>query len=231
MKMTSWVEVTAFDGKADFGVWKLKIKALLSHHKIGMSLEKEDKWSVEQKARKETINEEAFNLLIVNLADSVIRKDAAYANKTVANLPYLKSSLFAFKMSDAKSVDDNLDDFLKMTLLLSGTPHEVDEVSKVMILMNALPNSYQVVKDAFQYTGTVPSYELFCSALRTREFELNMSKSNSGSSLYVKHKSNHGRSNKPKSVQHAYNFNSDDESQNNPHESWKCFHCGKLRHI
>lgn len=60
------LEVQNFDGKIDFGVWIMKIKALLSHHKVLISLqEKEEKWSEEKKKRKEEIDEEVYNILVL----------------------------------------------------------------------------------------------------------------------------------------------------------------------
>lgn len=44
--------------------------------------------------------------------------------------------------------------------MLRDTPHAIDDTSTVMILMNALPDNYQVVKNIFQYFGLVPSLEL-----------------------------------------------------------------------
>ena len=64
-----------FDGKADFGIWKWKIKSLLSHHKVGVALIKDgSKWTTDQKSKRAEIEEEALNLLVLNLSDNVLRK-------------------------------------------------------------------------------------------------------------------------------------------------------------
>ncbi|CAM9000589.1 unnamed protein product [Rhodiola kirilowii] len=120
------LEISAYDGKADFQVWGMKMRALLSHHKCLSALEKDDtKWTEEQKKRKAEIEEEAFNLMILSLSDSIIRKVSScttaiavwdkltelYANQMARNLAYLKAALFAFKMDNAKSIDENLDEF------------------------------------------------------------------------------------------------------------------------
>ncbi|CAM8982590.1 unnamed protein product [Rhodiola kirilowii] len=238
--MVGRVEVTAYDGKSDFNIWKVKIKALLSHH------EDETKWSAEQKTKKVEINEEAFNLLILNLTDHVIRKvststtaldvwtrlDILYSNKHAPNLANLKASAFAFKFDNAKSLDDNLDELLKMTILLHGTAHALDATSIVMILMNALPENYQVVKDTFQYSGAVPEYDLLCSALRTRELELKNQKNKSGMNLFVKHKSFNSQPNKPRFPKHDSKAKTDKSKNNKPQtEVRKCFYCGIKEHL
>lgn len=66
-----------------------------------------------------------------------------------SNLAYHKASLFAFKKDSCMSIYENLDEFLRMTMLLDGTDYVIDSVSIVMIMMNAMPESYHVVKDAF----------------------------------------------------------------------------------
>ena len=148
------IEISAYDGKSDFGVWSTKMRALLSHHKVLIALEpKEDLWSEDCKKRKPEIDEEAYNLLILNISDSVIRKvfgcktplhlwgklETLFSNQSAPNLAYLKASLFSFKMDSSKSVDDNLDEFLKRTLVLRGTDHQLDDTSTVMILMELYP--------------------------------------------------------------------------------------------
>lgn len=85
----------------------------------------------------------------------------------------MKSTSYVFKIDAAKSIDDNFDEFLRITQLLVGTKHAIYHTSQVMILMNVLPDNYHAVKDAFQYTGMVPSLEIFCNAFRTRENEIN----------------------------------------------------------
>ena len=75
-------------------------------------------------------------------------------------------------MDVTKSVEENLDEFLKMTLVLKGTDQELGDSSLAMILLNSLPDEYLVVKNALQYTGTVPSVDLIIAGLKFRELEL-----------------------------------------------------------
>ncbi|CAM8943961.1 unnamed protein product [Rhodiola kirilowii] len=89
------IDITAFDGKADFQVWGMKMRALLSHHKCLIALEEsDDKWSEEQKKRKAELDEEAFNLIILSLSDSIIRKDEAAP--AAARRPELVPAMFIF---------------------------------------------------------------------------------------------------------------------------------------
>ncbi|CAM8999807.1 unnamed protein product [Rhodiola kirilowii] len=147
------------------------MKDVLSQHKVLVALEEEaTKWSDEDKKRKADIEVETYNMIILSLGINKKvcecktpiamwkKLESLHANQVAPNLSYLKASMFAFKMNVAKTVDENLDEFLKMSLILRDTTHALDDVSLVMILMNYIPESYHVVKDAFQYTGDVPTF-------------------------------------------------------------------------
>lgn len=146
---------------------------------------------VEEKLRKKAkIDEEAYNLIVINLADNVLRKvdgmktlislwgklESLYALQTAPNFAFLKGSLFAYKMDISKSIDENVDEFLKMTLILKGIDQALDNTSLAMIMLNSLTDDYLVVKNALQYTGAVPSIDLIVSRLKARELELRVQK-------------------------------------------------------
>ena len=234
------LDVAVFDGKSDFDIWKKKMRVLLSHYKAHWALENElEKWPEALKAKKSEVDEQAYNLLFMNLSDTVIRKvdgadtalklwvklESIYSNKSAPSLAFLKGSLFSWKMDSQKSIDENIDEFLKITLLLKGTDQVLDETSMSMIILNSIPESFQVVKDIFQYSTSLPSFDQICSALKTRELELkNQNRSSSGSGLYVNNKtaSSTNKSSKKKKM-----FDSDTGER----EPRKCYHCGKAGHV
>lgn len=78
---------------------------------------------------------------------------------------------------------------MQMSLMLNETPHALDETSSVICLLNSFPDSYQVVKYSFQYTGNVQSYDLLCLALKTRELDIKKFKAKGGVRLVAKGKS------------------------------------------
>ena len=72
MSMTRF-EVSLFDSKTNFGSWKKKMRVLLSHHKVSISLEADaSKWTIYQ---EHVINEEAYNLLFLHIADVICKVD------------------------------------------------------------------------------------------------------------------------------------------------------------
>ena len=159
---TSHFDVRMYDGKGDFGSWKKKMRVLLSHHKVAIALEEDAvKWTPAQKAKESEIKEEAFNLIFLHLADSVIRKvdgmvtapglwnklDSLYSVVSAPNLIFLKGTLFNYKMDSSKSMDENIDEFTRLALLLRGTDQALGDSSEAMVLLNSLPEEYHVVKN------------------------------------------------------------------------------------
>ena len=126
----------------------------------------------------------------MNLSDNVLHKvdglesplaiwgklKTLYFLQSAPNLAFLKGTLFSYKMDNAKFIDDNLDEFLKMTLILKGIDQELGDTSLAMILLNSLTEEYQVVKNALQYSRTVPSLDLIVTGLKAWEVELKSKK-------------------------------------------------------
>ena len=101
-----------------------------------------------------------------------------------------------------------------------------------MILLNALPEEYSVVKNSLQYTGVVPRLDLVISGIRARELELRTSR-RGGANLFVKGK-NEKKYNGPKNHQ-TNNQEPKGKKKNkqykNKDSDKKCYHCGKMGHL
>lgn len=53
-------------------------------------------------------------------------------------------------MDSSKTVYENLDESLQISMMLNDTVHALDETSYVMCILNFLFDSFQVVKDSVQ---------------------------------------------------------------------------------
>ncbi|WZY73087.1 hypothetical protein YC2023_005327 [Brassica napus] len=91
--------------------------------------------------------EKAMNIIFLNVGDHVLRKiercttaaetwillEKLYMPKSLPNRVHTQLRLYSFKMQETRSVDDNIDDFLKIIGDLSNlsieVPEEVDEVA------------------------------------------------------------------------------------------------------
>lgn len=137
---SSRIDIDKFDGKGDFNMWRKKMKAVLVHQKCAKALETDKEWlSMVTDSQKQEVLETAFSLLILNLADNVLRQvdeedtaakvwlklESLYMNKSLSNKIYLKEQLFGFKMDSSKNLEDNLDDFKKITVSLANIDEKI----------------------------------------------------------------------------------------------------------
>jgi len=72
------LEVEKFDGHNDFRMWQKKMKAVLVQHRCSKALVEElnngkDKKESSTDQESQEMNELAYSLLILNLADNVLR--------------------------------------------------------------------------------------------------------------------------------------------------------------
>ncbi|KAL8463927.1 hypothetical protein ACS0TY_033748 [Phlomoides rotata] len=69
------LDVEKFTGKNDFGLWKVKMKALLVHHGLSGALKTdESEESSAAAAKKVEINEKAHSAIILCLGDKPLRE-------------------------------------------------------------------------------------------------------------------------------------------------------------
>ena len=99
-------------------------------------------------------SEKAMNLIILNVGDLVLRKieactDAAstwstlerlYLSKALPNRIHLQHKFYTFKMKESQSIDENIDDFLKIFSNLSNVNMQVSEEVQAILLMESLPS-------------------------------------------------------------------------------------------
>ena len=127
---SSKIKIEKFDGKDDFSMWKKKMRAILVQ-KCAQAIGHPSEFpEVMKTPENQEILENAYSLLILNLADNVLRQideeDTAlkvwiklkslYMVKSLSNKIYLKEQLFVFKMDPYKTLEENLDEFKKITV-------------------------------------------------------------------------------------------------------------------
>ncbi|TXG54059.1 hypothetical protein EZV62_019315 [Acer yangbiense] len=201
--MSMKFDIDKFDGSGDFGIWRRKVKALLSQQKILKAIEGPEKLpdslTVEQ---KDDMLEMALGTIILNLSDNVLREindektacdvwkklESLYLTKSLTNKIYLKERLFGFKMDASKGLGKNLDDFKKMTIKLAndGEDEKLSDENEAIILLNSLPDSFKDVKAAIKYGRSSLSLEECISALKSKELELKIEKKDNGENLFVR---------------------------------------------
>ena len=116
--MSTKFEVEKFTGSNDFGLWKMKMKAVLVKEGLDVALEGEEHLpeTMDVRERRELLKK-AYSSIILGLGDKVLREvsrswsmtadvwrvlEERYMAKSVPNRINLKQRLYGFKMKEGK---------------------------------------------------------------------------------------------------------------------------------
>ena len=198
------------------------------------------KIQVDEESRLERC-EKAMNLIFLNVGDHVLRKiercttaaetwallETLYMPKSLPNRVHAQLELYGFKMKDQRTIDENIDDFLKIVGDLSHLSIDVPEEVQAVLLLNALPVKYDQLKETLKYSREAIKVEDVASSERSKEKEMkSLSSTRAGSEgLYVR-----GRSD-------SRSFSSSGKQRNGKSRSKSaekkkvCWICGKEGHF
>jgi len=185
------------------------------------------------RAEKTEMVDKARSAIVLCLRDKVLREvakeptassmwsklESLYMTKSLAHRKFLKQQLYSFKMVESKAIMEQLTEFNKILDDLENIEVQLKDEDKAILLLCALPKSYESFKDIMLYgkEGTVTLEEVQ-AALRTKE--LTKSKDlrihENGEGLSVSRGNGGGRGNRRKS--------------GNKSKS-KCFNCHKMGHF
>lgn len=162
-------EMEKFDGKGDFGLWKYKLLGQLEIQGLGSVLREEigsvsgdqsdDTESKEVKVDPRAAEKDirVKNLLGTCLSDTILRKimhettalgmwkalEQDYQTKSLPNRIYLKQSFASFKMEERKSIEENLNTFLKLIADIASLKIMVSDEDQAIQLLTSLPTPYE----------------------------------------------------------------------------------------
>ena len=131
-------------------------------------------------------SEKAKDLIVLNVGNNVLRKiqhcetaaamwstlNNLYTETSLPNRIYLQLRFYTFKMTDSKSIDENVDDFLKLVADLNNLQVEVSEEVQAILLLSSLPNKYDQLKATLKYGRDTLSLAKVTGAARSKEREL-----------------------------------------------------------
>lgn len=200
-KMKKQIQITMFDGTGDFGIWKKRMLANLSVQGLKDVLtppsqalvtaktdddddESKKKHELDETSRSER-DEKAMNIIFMSVGDHVLRKlvkvktaseawelfDKLYMAKTLPNRVHAQLKVYSFWMQDSRTIDQNVDDFLKLIADLNNLNIEVPEEVQAILLLNALPSRYDSLKETLKYSREAIRVDEVASAAKSKEME------------------------------------------------------------
>ena len=264
-------QMDKFDGKGDFGLWKfnlmgqLEIQGLLTTITEGFTiyassekLEEGASPKVDQKKAEKDLR--TRSLLGTCVSDSILRKimneptalgmwkemEKIYQTRSLPNRIYLKKQFSCYKMEEDKTIEENIDIFLKLIADLESLKVTVSDEDQAIQLLSGLPPAFEQLVHTLQYgtsRETLTVSEVVTSAY-SKEAELRQKgllgkKKNGAEGLYVEAR---GRSSKRQSESgYRKDFKKNNRSKGHGDRSKSrgrsekekrggCFICGKNGH-
>ena len=135
-------DIEKFGGNNDFGLWRLKMHALLVQNGLHKALRGKNALSEKlSDEEKDELLEKAYGQILLFLSDGALwkvvqEKTAAgiwqklenlYITKSLTNRLYLKKRLFTLQMQEGTSVSTHLDSFTKAIMDLENINVEIDD--------------------------------------------------------------------------------------------------------
>nr|GEY01140.1 retrovirus-related Pol polyprotein from transposon TNT 1-94 [Tanacetum cinerariifolium] len=156
-------DIKKFDGKNDFGLWKIKMRALMIKQGYDAALETLPAYM--QAREKAALMKKAYSTLILCLGDRVLREvikkitDAGiwtkltslYMTKCLANSLYLKKKLYKYNMSPVTKLGDHIDKFNKLILNLVNIRIETEDEDQTLMLLMSLQSPYENFVETLLY--------------------------------------------------------------------------------
>ena len=159
-------DIEKFSGSNDFGLWKIKMEAILVQQGCAEALKGIERMSSTLTLKeKEEMVEKARSAIILCLGDKALREvarentatalwlklETLYMTKSVSNRLLLKQQLFSFKMTEERSLIDQMAEYNKILDDLENLEVKLEDEDKALILLSGLLNSYEHFKDAIRF--------------------------------------------------------------------------------
>jgi len=131
-------------------------------------------------------SEKAKDLIVLNVGNQVLRKikncetaaamwstlKRLYMETSLPNRIYLQLKFYTYKMTDSRSIDGNVDDFLKLVTDLNNIGVDVTEEVQAILLLSSLYDRYDQLKETLKYGRDTLSLNEVIGAAKSKEREL-----------------------------------------------------------
>ncbi|GJV15340.1 retrovirus-related pol polyprotein from transposon TNT 1-94 [Tanacetum coccineum] len=197
-------DIEKFNGQIDFGLWQIKIRALMVQQGCDAALETLP--ADMEAGEKASLMKKAYSTLIICLGDRVLlevtketiaaciwtKLTSLYMTKSLANRLYLKKKLYKYYMSPGTKLGDHIDEFNKLILDLANIDIKIKDEDQVLMLLTSLPSSYENFVEILLYGSESLTMEdvLVTKNLRYLKKRTEVLKEETGDGLYVRGRSN-----------------------------------------
>uniref|UniRef100_A0A803NRR5 CCHC-type domain-containing protein n=1 Tax=Cannabis sativa TaxID=3483 RepID=A0A803NRR5_CANSA len=155
------LEIDKFTGENNFGLWRLKMKAMLVHQGLHETLDIVSLAAMEDHKKKNEIQIKAHSAILLSLGDEVLREVSEEETADEATL----------KMDENKELRKHLDELNKIILELNNIGVKIDEEDQGIVLLSSLPKSFEHFVDTILYGKESLTMTDVKSALNSEEIQ------------------------------------------------------------
>lgn len=191
-------EIAVFDGRNDFSIWRVKMRALLVQQGLFKALKGKEvmpeTWSDEE---KDDVLDRALSAIQLQLADVVLREvadettpaklwlklETLYMTKSLANRLYAKQRLYTLRMAEGTLIQNHLDELNKIIMDLKAMDVKINDEDQALMLLCSLPSSYGNFVETMLYGRDTVTMEDVKASLNSRELKNKMSENSTESRI------------------------------------------------
>ncbi|GKC59541.1 hypothetical protein Tco_1087139 [Tanacetum coccineum] len=198
-------DIEKFDGKNDFGLWQIKMHALMVQKGCDAALETLP--ADMEAGEKADLLKKAYSTLILCLEDHVLwevtkettavriwtKLTGLYMIKSLADILYLKKKLYTYYITPGTKLGDHIDEFNKLILDLENIDIEIEDKDQALMLLKSLPSSYKNFVETLLYGKESLTMEDVLVNLNSKELKkrTECTKEETDDELYVRGRSDH----------------------------------------
>ncbi|GJW76791.1 retrovirus-related pol polyprotein from transposon TNT 1-94 [Tanacetum coccineum] len=179
---TPSVSIEKFNGKSNFSLWRIKIRALLKQQGIWAPLAGPKPADMTD-AKYNSQDEKAHSTILLSLSDEVLyevadeetaagvwkKLEKLYMTKSLTNKLLLKQRLFSLRMKEGSALKDHLDALNSILMDLKNVEVKIDDEDAALILLVSLPPSFENFVNSFVIGKDTITLEDVRSSLHSRE--------------------------------------------------------------
>nr|GEX73138.1 retrovirus-related Pol polyprotein from transposon TNT 1-94 [Tanacetum cinerariifolium] len=176
----------------DFGLWRVKMRALLIQHGCEAALEVLPA-DMEAQAKDELNKKAHSNKVLREVTGETTavgvwsKLETLYMTKSLDDKLYLKKKLYTFYMPAGRKISEHIDEFNKIVLDLANIEVKFEDEDVALLLLTYLPTSYEHFVDTLLYGLEALTLEDVMATLNSKEIkERSKEKGDDGEGLYVR---------------------------------------------
>lgn len=184
--MSAKYEIEKFNGRDDFSLWRVKMRAILVQQGLLKALNGKNALPEDlSDEQKDDMVDRAHSAIQLSLSDEVLREvadektaaglwlklESLYMTKSLTNRLYAKQRLYTLRMSEGTPVQSHLDEFNRIIMDLKTMEVKVDDEDQALILLCSLSRSHGHFVDTMLYGRDTLCMEDVKASLNSRELK------------------------------------------------------------